>query len=45
MPDGGAVGALADDELDGAEDYGLACAGFTREDVEAWMQIQGEVWY
>lgn len=44
-PDRSAVGTLADDELDGSQDDGLARAGFAGEHIEAWMQFQGQVGY
>jgi hypothetical protein len=41
--EGAAIGALSEDELEGAEDDGFAGAGFAGEDVEAWLEFEGEI--
>ena len=41
--DGASVGTLADGQLDGAEDDGLARAGFAGDDIEPRVQVEDEV--
>ncbi len=42
-PDEGAVGALTQDEIEGADDDGLAGAGFAGDDVAARLELQRQV--
>ncbi len=42
-PEGAAIGALPEDELEGAEDDGFAGTGFAGEDIEAGLELEGEV--
>lgn len=43
--DGGAVCPLAEDELDGSEDDGLAGSGLAGDDVQSRAQVEREVWH
>ena len=41
--DEGAVGSLAEDEGKGADEDGFSGAGFTGDDIEAGLEVEGEV--